>query len=694
MVSKEPATSTLDFEKFFQSKKRKAGFATPFKTSTVSITPKGGFAESFRKIADSVPKSGDETINDQIKEVNDNLRAVAQSLNKIYSSLIEEQKKKQKLVNAKKRKDTIEESKERSSKAEKLLEGGGKLARALKAPFSAVNKALGNPFEKIKNALLLLGIGWLTDKFIKAFKADRDGDLDLFEQLKSEITKGLAVLGGIFALGSLGVGALIAGISKVGGFLAKWLIGKPLQFLIWKPLKFIGRKILERIGVLKKPPTNAAPKPTAPQARPAGSSNVKPRNLKPTGGGPRGTSNFNLEQARKALTKQRMTASTTAKSGGLRGLKNLFRPKAAGGPRVVAAGNPILTAVATTLASVGLGMGIDMIGNELNKLMGTDEGTQLAKLAEAYTNADPEGRKEIEAKVDEIFNERLGWLSNPLSGFEDAADFLTGQADNPTENVERSARRKNLLLQLKQYELLSKPNVTDKELLLFAEKADSQTKAGSGEVVVYPGGIGTHVRGRDPITRKFLEKYFDPNGNKITEKEFNSRVRALRKALMDSPTGNLADAPTAPAAPDLSVMMSETDFYNARVESDINERRNDSLLGASNYEEYKEKFRAAEPTRTVTASERTSGVEPRETSVQPSEVSSQATTTRARQLQSAALEGEGQKVSVDISTVNIPPPAPAAPTPGGGGSGIPALKSFDGTNPYRLLSRSIYNVLS
>ena len=40
------------------------------------------------------------------------------------------------------------------------------------------------------------------------------------------------------------------------------------------------------------------------------------------------------------------------------------------------------------------------------------------------------------------------------------------------------------------------------------------------------------------------------------------------------------------------------------------------------------------------------------------------------------------------------PPAPAAPTPGGGGSGIPALKSFDATNPYRLLSRSIYNVLS
>ena len=391
-----------------------------------------------------------------------------------------------------------------------------------------------------------------------------------------------------------------------------------------------------------------------------------------------------------------MTASTTAKSGGLSGLKNLLRralPKAAGGPKVVSAGNPILTAVATTIASVGLGFGIDMLGNKLSELMGTDEGTQLAKLAEEYTNADPEGRKEIEAKVDEIFNERLGWLSNPISGLQDTTALLTGTSGSPTENMERSARRKNLLLQLKQYELLSKPNVTDKELLLFAEKADSQTKAGSGEVVVYPGGLGTHVRGRDPISRKFLEKYFDANGNKITEKEFKSRVAALRKALMDSPTGNLADAPTAPAAPDPSVMMSETDFYNARVESNINERRNDSLLGASTYEEYREKFRAAEPTQTITASERTSGVEPRETSVQPSEVSSQATTTRARQLQSAAL-GEGQKVSVDISTVNIPPPAPAAPTPGGGGSGIPALKSFDATNPYRLLSRSIYNVLS
>lgn len=653
MVSKEPATSTLDFEKFFQSKKRKAGFATPFKTSTVSITPKGSFAESFRKIADSVPKSGDETLNDQIKEVNDNLRAVAQSLNKIYSSLIEEQKKKQKLVNAKKRKDKIEESKERSSKAEKLLEGGGALSKALKAPFKTVNKALGNPFEKIKNALLLLGIGWLTDKFVKAFQADRDGDKDLFEQLKSEITKGLAVLGGIFALGSLGVGALISGIAKVGGFLAKWLIGKPLQFLIWKPLKFIGRKILERLGVIKKPPTTTTPK-TRPvsnrqqnsqQRRKFGSgarNNVTPKST-PTGNTSarlKGPSPFEVAQQQKAVTQSISQAPVKQQNAFQRAVDFLRGGK-----------NKAFRAVKDIVKSPGFGR---VLGGALKVAFIYSKVKE--RLDKGYSPV-----KSVLPLIPEILITLKGAaIGGGLSG---ALGLVSGPGAVLTSILGAVAGGYVGGFIGSQFTNLLDPAYD-------AVNADS--------------AFGW---ANDPIT-KALQSV-----GMIPKTEEDESVEAQTPALP-------AAKPTPPAAP---VMMSETEFYNASTTSDVTDTYDPSLLDAETYEQYTEKFKAKnpsaaqeEPTATVTASEVASTVEPKESesSVQASEMASQATTTRARQLQSAALEGEGQKVSVDISTVNIPPPAPAAPTPGGGGSGIPALKSFDGTNPYRLLSRSIYNVLS
>lgn len=684
MVSKEPATSTLDFEKFFQSKKRKAGFATPFKTSTVSITPKGGFAESFRKIADSVPKSGDETINDQIKEVNDNLRAVAQSLNKIYSSLIEEQKKKQKLVNTKKRKDKIEEGKEKSAKAEKLLEGGGALSKALKAPFKTVNKALGNPFEKIKNALLLLGIGWLTDKFVKAFQADRDGDKDLFEQLKSEITKGLAVLGGIFALGSLGVGALIAGIGKVGGFLAKWLIGKPLQFLIWKPLKFIGRKILERLGVIKKPPT-AKPPQVTPKTPKAGGTNPKltpggttpdgnVRGTKPKGPSGVGRSTFQLEQARKQATQANVQKPTGPKNP-LDQLVRFFRGQ--------------LAKFETTNAGRTIGKAISWL-----------KGNWAVKAAGKFTGG-------LTQKVIDAFDQVKKFLSpKGMGGFGKGLGNLLKKGGPIITTIFSVASIMNR----------AKSGMTPAQAILpeLLRVILASGGAIAGSAVPVPGvNILTSIAGSflgDWVGGKIMEWADAPEQSGIWKGSifngFNDAVRSLSESnelvgsLFPYDTGKQKQAPVAPAAPK---MMSEQDFYNTRVMDGIEEEASIATMGASTYEEYKTKFTAAnpsaaqeEPTRTITSSEVASTVEPKESesSVQASEMASQATTTRARQLQSAALEGEGQKVSVDISTVNIPPPAPAAPTPGGGGSGIPALKSFDGTNPYRLLSRSIYNVLS
>jgi len=236
MVSKSPARPSFNFGSFFQEKKRSAGFASPINSTTIPVKPKGSFADSFRKITQSVPTANNEIVNDQLKEVNNNLRDVSANITKIYTVLIKDQKNKSKQYKKQQKDARILQEKKKSSASEKLLEGGGLLKKALKAPFQAVNNALGNPFEKIKNALFLLGIGWLTDKFVKYFKAEREGDFDKLEELKGEITAGLAVMGSSLALASGGLGAIIFGLGVFGKKLAKWLIWKPFKWLVLKPL--------------------------------------------------------------------------------------------------------------------------------------------------------------------------------------------------------------------------------------------------------------------------------------------------------------------------------------------------------------------------------------------------------------------------------------------------------------------------
>lgn len=409
MVSSSPVKrSNLDFKNFFQSKKDKTTGNKTFAASAFSrnVRVKESFAYQLRKIADAVPQrkenvfGGSVRINDQLKEVNENLLSINSSIKDITNILVEQRRQDLKNIKEKRRKYKRLAGKMQAERKENVLEGKGKgFINALKKPFSAINRALGNPLDKIKNALLMLGIGWLTDKFIKLFQADRDGEKERFDELVGEISKGLLAMGGIaLALG----GGLTALIATIGGLATKvgfWIASRPFVWL-YRLGKFVFNRLRNLNRTPSQPRTPRTPRtPTNPANPATPQPRVKPRNLNPTGGGPRGTSTFTLEQARKALTKQRMMATTTAKSGGLSSLfQKLFRPKvtgAGGGPKVkvVGAGNPIATAAATAVASILLGLGLDWGGNKLSQLMGTDEGSQLAKLAEKYTNADPEGRK-------------------------------------------------------------------------------------------------------------------------------------------------------------------------------------------------------------------------------------------------------------------------------------------------------------
>jgi hypothetical protein len=89
-------------------------------------------------------------------------------------------------------------------------------------------------FERVKQALGYLFLGWLTNQSVEALKAQSDGDYQKVNDIKSNILKNVALGIGAIAAMKFGFGAIIRGITgitgKILGLLGKGIL-KPFQAL-------------------------------------------------------------------------------------------------------------------------------------------------------------------------------------------------------------------------------------------------------------------------------------------------------------------------------------------------------------------------------------------------------------------------------------------------------------------------------
>ena len=186
----------------------------------------------------------------QLQAINNNILAVANNITALTSALQADTRQEEANIQQTRVQRIRSAEKESFGRAEGILEN--RIVRALTAPVKKVTGAVQGGLNKLKNALMLLFVGWLSDKIFKMFQADAEGNESEFDKLKNEVVVALAAAGGAFLAlngGLLGIMATIGGISaSVAGF----LLTRPFVWL--KNLFFPARPPVSGGGGGRVPP--------------------------------------------------------------------------------------------------------------------------------------------------------------------------------------------------------------------------------------------------------------------------------------------------------------------------------------------------------------------------------------------------------------------------------------------------------
>ncbi len=129
-----------------------------------------------------------------------------------------------------------------------------KIQNALVAPVQRLVPQVNDIFGKIGTALGILFGGWLTNQVVQAIKASEEGNTKLFNDIKYNIIKNLAIVGGGLLAIKAGFSLVKNTIAKVASGLTKLLIAKPLALAA-------GLLRLPGMGSGGKPPAPTGPKP-------------------------------------------------------------------------------------------------------------------------------------------------------------------------------------------------------------------------------------------------------------------------------------------------------------------------------------------------------------------------------------------------------------------------------------------------
>ena len=127
------------------------------------------------------------------------------NIEKVSKILIGDAEKKKKEQREDLRQQQLDDDSDKKKKKEGLLEGVGKsIGKTLLKPVEKVAKTAKSIFSKLGEALLALFGGFVANKAIKMIQAKMSGDTETFKQMRNEMFKGLAILGGIFVIMSRG----------------------------------------------------------------------------------------------------------------------------------------------------------------------------------------------------------------------------------------------------------------------------------------------------------------------------------------------------------------------------------------------------------------------------------------------------------------------------------------------------------
>lgn len=165
----------------------------------------------------------------QLQAINNNILAIGNNITALTSALQSDTRQEEVNIQQTKARRIRSAEKESFGRAESILEN--RIVQAITKPVKKITGAVAGGLNKLKDALMLLFVGWLGDKVFKMFQANAEGNEERFNDLRNQIGIALAAAGGAFLLLNGGLLGIMATIGGVAASVAGFLIKKPFEFL-------------------------------------------------------------------------------------------------------------------------------------------------------------------------------------------------------------------------------------------------------------------------------------------------------------------------------------------------------------------------------------------------------------------------------------------------------------------------------
>lgn len=185
---------------------------------------------------------------------NSNIQALRTDIGKLGSglasiALLLQQDNAQEISKTKQEQENQRRLTERQIRIGKESEIEQNIQNAIVAPVQRLVPKVNDVFGNIGNALAILFGGWLTKQVVDAMRASEENNTKLFNDIKFNIVKNLAIVGGGLLAIKTGFSLVKNTIGRIASGLTKLLIAKPLA---------IAAALLPRVGGGPKP---SGPKP-------------------------------------------------------------------------------------------------------------------------------------------------------------------------------------------------------------------------------------------------------------------------------------------------------------------------------------------------------------------------------------------------------------------------------------------------
>ena len=233
-----------------------AGFVTP--QSTVS-------AEDIKTL--QVTEQNQEILNG----INFALNGVRQDINSLNNGLVEistliqndAASEQRFLLNEQERERILSEQEVRTGK-ESVIEK--KIDSAFSSAASRVSTKVRSLFDRVGQAILYLFGGWIANKYAELLEAEGKDNVDLVQQIKSQIAEGSKSFLNSFILLGGGFSKVISKILSLGKNIGSFLLKKPFEALWNLGSSITSRFTGNRSSNTPPPSTPGGPKPQGPKS--------------------------------------------------------------------------------------------------------------------------------------------------------------------------------------------------------------------------------------------------------------------------------------------------------------------------------------------------------------------------------------------------------------------------------------------